>query len=762
MKHVTLRHVTLRQLPVLSLAVYAALAGAEPATTSAYYTDPQSSHVEDATSEGIGQVNMIACIMAAMRPDALVNQGTYNALVDESKCEPAGSSDNSSSDASQAATYLTATVEATRESNDVPMMSKIWLTQEEEGHQTDIDVHVSATLPPADSNPYGIFRLDFCGHETDNTQCRMNGYLEGSDTGIRYFQTETRDDGGGTYTQNVALRLNASGTTEGSGRMQIDSDVDGTFAFDFAYNADLYRRSNGSDDQCFSRNAADAATGFSVWRYGLYNADTGARITRNSGFPIEYLNGSRSYHGYLGYYGLQLPPEAMATLTSGSTVQRVEYNGGTPTKTDYNVVKAGGKLLKFTRQTRTLHDIDRVKFNTFVGGETAPLFDGATPNTQYELYWDDAAGNFKVSGQIMCGNNGCQTSALPSVQTVAATFWQDRGLQGWSQSLGGELFINLVNSSLPVNSTTIDVVYRTQDLVYPSQLPTTLYCLRDCPTAQTLADYFGSDQAPASPFVPNTANNWNPTAANAVVMYHSDVVSATLLDGGNNPITFTDAAAFRQRPQYQYGVRTGRLFTTLSDAECVPSSGMYCDFKVNDVEVFYQWETGANSHNQFAAVKDSGGSFVAFDAPLQVTYTVPQGAAYGDYAGQSMVLQYSGFGDLWGIPGHCVSRTTNETVNCDGEGSRYVPAFVIPFDSTHGRATAGNTTYLVKWLNREIRFARKDLAECTSAGLLLPTGMVLPTNADLKNPSDVNSDIYIGTKPTVDEAPRVIHGEVMF
>ena len=67
----------------LSLAIYSGLAGAVPPATSAYSTDPQSSSVEDATSEGISQVNRLACILAATRAEALVNQGTYTALIDE-------------------------------------------------------------------------------------------------------------------------------------------------------------------------------------------------------------------------------------------------------------------------------------------------------------------------------------------------------------------------------------------------------------------------------------------------------------------------------------------------------------------------------------------------------------------------------------------------------------------------------------------------------------------------------------------------------
>jgi len=98
---------------------------------------------------------------------------------------------------------------------------------------------------------------------------------------------------------------------------------------------------------------------------------------------------------------------------------------------------------------------------------------------------------------------------------------------------------------------------------------------------------------------------------------------------------------------------------------------------------------------------------------------------------------------------------------CD-ENSRYVPAFVIPQDTTTGCVTTSTGSYLVKWLDREIRFARKDPSVCTAAGLTLPSGMTLPTSADLKNPSDPNSDAYIGVKPSVTDAPRVIHGDVMF
>jgi hypothetical protein len=183
---------------------------------------------------------------------------------------------------------------------------------------------------------------------------------------------------------------------------------------------------------------------------------------------------------------------------------------------------------------------------------------------------------------------------------------------------------------------------------------------------------------------------------------------------------------------------------------------------VSNADVYYQWQTGPNNWNQFAAVKDGAGAVVEFEAPLQLNYHVPDEDRYGDYRGTNIVLQYGGFGDLWGIPGTCVSADTNATVPCEDPESRYVPAFVIPFDETEGRLTSteNDTPYLAKWLDREIRFARKDTGECSA--LALPTTVELPGPSLLKNPTDPDSDVYIGAKPEVTDAPRVIHGEVKY
>lgn len=747
----------------LSIAIATALAGAScaalaaPPAESPYYTDPQQSRVEDATSRGIEQVNMITCLMNAMRPDALVNDGAYIALVDESKCDARGqqsaAGSAASSDASQAASYMTAVVNSTRASNADPMRARIWIDENEEGHQATIFVNTSASEAPSATTPYGVFRLDFCGRGDASPDCMMRGYLDGSSSGLSYYEEENNEQEG----KIVALRLSSAGTASGSGRLQLDQGSD-QVAFTFAYDQSHFRREDSNGEQCFSRDAADPETGLSVWRYGLYDATTGERVSRNSGFPIEYTQAGQTHHGYLSYWGLSLPPEAAQTLSNGATVQKVDYSSGeTPTRTNYTLVRTGGKLLKHSKQARTLAEIDKIRFNTWVGDATG-FYAGATPNTQYILYWDGTAGAFKVAGKMDCSSGRCETQDLQTEEAVAYSFWSNQGgVRGWSEALGGELFIDLRATNGALVATDVDVIYRKQEIVYPDQMPTTLHCLRDCPTAATLGAYFAEGSATDSPFVAGTFNRFGP--ASEAVTYGTDG-AGVLEDPVGAAVTLTDSEALQRRPQYQWGVRTGRLFTQLAAAECPNQPGSYCESQVDALETYYSWETGSGQWNQFAAVKDASGDFVVFDPPLQLQYQVPAGAAYGAYASKAIVLQYGGFGDLWGIPGYCVSRLTNATVSCETQDSRYVPAFVIPFDANVGRATAGETVYLVKWLEREIRFARKTPLTC--AALALPSEVTLPSAAGLKNPSDPAADIYIGVKPVVTDAPRVIHGEVKY
>lgn len=774
---------TVRTLLIVAATVAASgLAAAAPPSTSPYITDAQSSYVQDATSQSIGQVNMITCVVHAMRPDALVNQGPYIALVDKNACDALKSSaadSGASASAAQAPDYMNVIVDSTRVSNTDPMIVKAWISLNENGQPITIFAHASATAAPSATDPYGAFRLDYCGKTAGTTGCLMNGYIEAGSGALSYYESDTSPNG----SQTTALKLSSVGTTSGSGSLSEQQSGNGgsmSTAFDFAYDQNYFLRSDpSSTSECFSRDATDPATGFSVWQYGLYDSTTGVRINRNSGFPIEFTTGGTTYQGYLGYYGLSLPPAAASALTTGSTVDKVDYQSGSaPLKTPYNVVTNGGRLMRYTKETRTLKQIDQIHFNAWVGSTAGTSL--PQPNTQYEMYWDDASGLFVVTGMMQCGQNGCQTSNLAPSQTLSASFWASNGsggVQGWSQSLGGDLFIDLSQVTGTVDSSSsgsITVVYHVQDIVYPDDpnKPATLYCVNNCPTGASLQSYFtqATPGSVASPYAGSSNNNFQPTQAANVLSYTVD--ANAVLNDGTAAVVYTDANAYQQYPQYQDGVMSGRLFANLTDAQC--NSGQYCDWAVNNATQYYVWQTGPNSWDQFTGVQDSTGAFVHFDSPLQVSFQVPSNvsgtAPYGSYAGTSLVLQYAGFGQLWGIPGSCVSEITNQPADCTAQGSRYVPEFMIPYDPTANpqqgvvTATANGvtSTYLVKWLQREIRFAPKAASVCANDNLQLPTGVQLPTAAGLADPSDSSSPVYLGTEPAVTSAARVIQGTVEY
>jgi len=747
----------LRYLALILSVAYPALTFAVPSATSAYMTDAQNSFVQDQTSDSINQVNSIMCYMGAMSPSDMVNKGNYIALIDQTKCDSSNrsSSSNSGSGSSTASQFSTATVNSSRASNSDPMIGDIWVDQNQNGQQMTIFVRTSATAAPTTTNPYGTFRMDFCGKPASGGSCTFNGFIDASSTGLSFYQTESM---GGSRT--TALTLNANGTTSGSGKMTNIDSMSGTTTFTFAYDANYFLRDDGAGAKCFSRDATDSTTGFSVWSYGLYDATTGDRIALNSGFPIQYTTGGTTYQGYVGYYGLWLPQTVLNTITTGTTVQKVTYGSGSATTTDYTLVKTGGKLTKYTKGTKTLATIDQIRFTFWASAASAPTgLSPYTPNATYEMYWDNTNSNFVITGMQTCGSSGCQMASLTPVAVTSNAYWSTNyplGISGWSQSLGGQLSI-----ATPSLSAASVVSYRTQDIVYPSQYAAigNLNCIEDCPTASGIAALLGGA---ATPFGA-TANNSAPTAAGSLVTYTLDATSGNLIDGASQPVV---TASTSLTGQFQGGIRSGMLFPTSQAATVDAADGLtdstYHAMSVDSLSVYYVWETGPNAWNQFSAVKDASGTYVQFDAPLSVNYTVPAGAAYGAYAGKAIVLQYGGFGDLWGIPGSCVDPKTNAAVDCSTPNARYVPEFVIPFSQSTGVATSGSTNYLVKWLEREIRLAQKATSVCTADGLVLPSGVTLPTSAGLKDPSLSSSDVYIGTKPVVTDAPHVIQGVVQY
>jgi hypothetical protein len=763
-----MKNTKLQQIATLLFMLFlSAVTWAAPSATSPYVTDSKNSYVQDATSQGIGNVNMILCIMNSMNVSGsgMLNKGSYIALIDFNKCKAQGGGGGGSSStagASASTNYMTALVDATRASNSAPMVANVWMSQTEQGSTQDIYVKVTATSSPADVPPFGVFRLDYIGFPVGTTTtANMNGFIDSQSSSLQYYET-----GQGGLTK---LSMTAGSTTTGSGSMSVTSNNGGpsptTSNFDFNFNSANFRRSDGTHDQCFDRALANANK--SVWQYGTYNSTDGSRVdlTNPSFQVLASYNGSSSY-GYASYYGINFQGVDVTTILDASPIVGLTVTDQRPANTTmYNLSKVGGKLTKWTQNVTTLGAMDGIPFTFFgdmttqtagLDAVTAAITSGGSGFQNWQIQWNTAGANFTVTGVQSCTmNGGCNISTFVNPVPVTGTNFSTAAISGWSDSFGGNINIPSTGGAHAAGNA---VAYFTQSLVIPGSTPLTLYCLSNCPDSSSInaANAYTSGTA-ASPFNPTTATQWFNAPTSVTVTYTFG--SHGLMNGGI-PMTITNATYLSSNQMYAYGVQSGRLFDTTLGA-CTGMTGV-CE--PSNPTVYYTWQTGTNQWSQSLWLTNASTSaVVAFDPPQNVSYTVPSntlnGPSYGTWATKTILLQFNGFGNLQGIPGHCVNPVDNAVVDCATPNVRYVPEFSIPDGAT---MTLGSTPLIVKALNEEVRLKKLGPGSTTLAcsGMTL-TSQSLPTASGLHNMASSTDAYYLGAKPTPSSSvPKVIDGVV--
>ena len=711
-------------------------------STSAYVTDPQDEYVQDDTSQGIANLNMVLCVMGATNPGALVNAGPYIALVDMNKCNSKGAGSSSSAGATN---FATAVVNVTRATNADPMIGKVWLSVTDEGGTVDVYAYLSATQSPASSPPYGVFRFDYVGIK--HGQLGFNGFIDAEPGTISQYET-------GPSSSNSAMALTAASTSSGAGSM---AGLGGS-TFDFAYNDSYFRRSDGTHDECFDRSKANAQR--SVWEYGTYSAIDGSRVDlAHPGFQIAATYSGSVYYGFGNYWGVNFQGLDLNTIADGAPIPGLTVSDQRPgNTTNYQLSKVGGKLIKWTQQATTLGALDGipVSFGADLTGLTTGN-DTVTGFQNWELQWNASTQTFTVIGTQQCGNNGCLFAPLSPIATVNALAFANTPISGWANSYGGS--INIPPSGAAHLSTDA-VYYYMQSTVIPGSSSLTLHCLNQCPTAASLAA-FAAGNAQTTPFGNNTAQQWfsAPSAANTV-NYTFDGGGLEDSSGGTAvPVVLENASQYPAGSTYaQNGINTGNLFDTpLTMANCPSGMPGATVCQPANPATYYTWQTGPQQWNQSLWLT-TGGSVVAFDPPQNIAYTVPTGSSYGSYAGLPILLQFNGFGNLGGIPGSCVNPINNATVDCNTPNSRYVPSFSLPDGATMTLPNP-STPLIVKALSAELRLntlGPSASSPCSSMTLVTAT---LPSGGT-HDPSNSSDSEYIGAKPSVSAAPAVIDGVV--
>jgi hypothetical protein len=223
-----------------------------------------------------------------------------------------------------------------------------------------------------------------------------------------------------------------------------------------------------------------------------------------------------------------------------------------------------------------------------------------------------------------------------------------------------------------------------------------------------------------------------------------------VLKSGTDEVVATNVS-----PNFSLGLVSGPLFSEahLGLLACEMDSGdpadpdSTCGYRAwSDLPEYYTWETGPNDWNQFTVLRSqSDNTVLRFDPPLLVSYV----HTWPNLTISTFQLDYSSFGNLWGIPGACVDEDTGQEVPCSS-ATRWIPQFTIPEGSEVTDATDSVTKYLVKPLDIERRMGPVDLSSCEGITL---TSYPLPAISDY-------SDFSIGSEPVLTDPPRVIGGVI--
>jgi hypothetical protein len=348
------------------------------------------------------------------------------------------------------------------------------------------------------------------------------------------------------------------------------------------------------------------------------------------------------------------------------------------------------------------------------------------------------------------------------------------GIHGWSEGLGhSQLTISAaVLKSADPGAEANGVRYNIETVVLPGDatVPTTLVCIEACPTHAKLSAL--NPNSMESDAYTDATKDRNDIALADAVSYTFDPSQMTVTrDSESSPVESSAIpGSVRQNPSLGHGIQV----TLVPDSAknqllCEYDTSKYCGWKAEtELDVIYSLEVGPQDWHSQSYLKE-GNSYLAFSPPLQPSFVVPNEAKYGDYAGSTQLLYYTGHGELH-VPEKCFSKTTNEEEDCN-EDSRHVPALSIPYDSD-GFVTIkeGNDDVIkwVKWLEREIRFKHDTTATAAGSGITLGNTNDLPTAPDPNDSNDANDPLnaaspkYAGTWPTATMAsePAVVHGDV--
>ena len=314
---------------------------------------------EDRTNDYVDMASSFACIIAKSRPDVLFNN-SYEALISEVGCGLADEETNDSG-VSNRDTLSSAILKTSRASNTSPQEGSFWFNTEENAKFIgDMTIKKS----PTDLPPYGEWQMTYYMNDmipdTSDTYTKANspqkGYVKisGLDNGNVVIQSWDRFD---------ATSLGGNEDNTSASKIQY---LDSSFASSLILGRDVGTDDNGDAMDIimaaktnathmyratFPSGASSTPTGVcvkrnSVWKtgheYGVYDKETGAKLSVSGGFGFNYVEDSVTYRGHIGNWGADFQNRTTAFSSSSTTKSVTSAKDGTA----FTLSWAPGKLEK--------------------------------------------------------------------------------------------------------------------------------------------------------------------------------------------------------------------------------------------------------------------------------------------------------------------------------------------------------------------------------------------------------------------------------
>jgi len=677
------------------------------------YTD-QVKHSWTEDTEALDMVNGILGLVHDSAYLNFVNQGPYKALVSKVG-DSEQSQSGSSSSSSTTEELMEITLNVTRQSDESPMIIKLWVREDDGpgGGPMLIRGYFQVTEGVSEQYPYGVMEAHFKGNRLDENGNPIPGQplftmamaisAESGNITVQFVDAGEEEEGPFTYEWDDRARIIAnSDLTEGnayiySAETDWDTQQLEEETFYFAFNADYFKFQEVGelDAMVLDKNSFS----HKVFRYLLFDIDTGDRITRNSGFPLRLAGGE---YGYLGYYGLWAPYEA--EVEDGDQVTRAD------TMDDYWLVVIPGKLMKHTRDEILLEDMIDVEICVWdEGSDIIVTWDGSTFN--------------KI------GVRNFETGMIEYLENPEPYVFENEWDGGWVEALKAWLCLGNLT---PANG---DIVYfHAEETVDPyTAQDLDLYYWEfalDLPITQDVID--GSGAARDLYYSGQPVEKAYFYDSLSCLLKEEDILGAGVVMGDGLDLEGTD---------YMHGYHLSPLTT---DANYTPET---C-WTIHEEEIFYSWNTGPNEWNRYVTVEDGQGVFASFEAPLKFSYTHSTDNDINDDAandGKIFHLEFDGT-DLH-MPWYF-----------DEASGDWCPAFNLKDGVPLTEIGSQQAAYVVKGIEEDL-----IMDEVTDPGIITQLEIDLPIDTSILPPTLTYKPTWTSLVGAVPSAAilKVIKGEVI-